>query len=487
MRYPSSRPDWGHIILALVLFIGLAFRLAQAHTESLWVDEAYSAAAVQLPFIKMCRVLAVDVHPPVYYFALFAWCKLFGYSPIALRMLSIILGFALLPLVYSMARRYGNQAFALSLTALLAVNDMHAYYSQEVRMYSLQILLLLAATWYLLKIEEKGHFTPKTLSIYVILSTLAIYTHYLSLFILAGHALYLLWNRPVKRRLLLIFIPVLLLFAPWALFVIPQQVASQQYCWLQTRSDLTLSQLRWTLCNLITGEVKPHNMEFMGWFFLLGLLPLFLLGAASAWHGRFSRWSRLALCCGPLMILAAFLISQVKMMWVPRFFTPTIPFLLLLLLLGVATIPNKKARAVVLSMLLLTGTCMSWQLRLEPRRPPWNQVYEMIRNSAGSNDLVVLHHSQLTNVWNYYMKQWPPEKLYVTRQLAPGHSWKEAAWNIRTLARGRQVWLVQFLHNRVDPREELIAELSSKAVWFEETRRIHLRGGETIRLLRFRF
>ena len=60
---------------------------------SIWFDEAFSAYLIRYDFAKIWHLTSVDVHPPLYYFALKIWSLIFGTSDFGLRSLSVFLAF----------------------------------------------------------------------------------------------------------------------------------------------------------------------------------------------------------------------------------------------------------------------------------------------------------------------------------------------------------------------------------------------------------
>ena len=100
---------------------------------------------------------ARDIHPPGYYLLLHLWTRLFGPGVGSVRLLSVLIGTATVPLLYLAGKRLpdrrgpllylagkrllGRSGALLVAVALLALSPFHIYYSQEVRMYGLVTLL----------------------------------------------------------------------------------------------------------------------------------------------------------------------------------------------------------------------------------------------------------------------------------------------------------------------------------------------------------
>ena len=92
-------------ILHLILICaGAVFLLSGIFQNSIWFDESYSVSLIRLPFLKMCKVAAEDVHPLLYYIYL----KPFSFLPgefFPLRFASSIPAIILVVLGYTHIKR----------------------------------------------------------------------------------------------------------------------------------------------------------------------------------------------------------------------------------------------------------------------------------------------------------------------------------------------------------------------------------------------
>ena len=80
--------------LGAVVLLALALRLLRLGFQPLWWDEGWSVYFAKTTLGSMARLTAVDIHPPLYYALLHFWIALFGASPLALRLLSVLAGTA---------------------------------------------------------------------------------------------------------------------------------------------------------------------------------------------------------------------------------------------------------------------------------------------------------------------------------------------------------------------------------------------------------
>ena len=195
-------------LLGIVTLMALLLRLLRLDFQPLWWDEGYSVWFATHPLTEMAALTALDIHPPLYYALLHGWIGLIGAGPVSLRLLSVIFGVLAIPAIYLAGRRLLGARAGLLAALLLAINPLHIYYSQEVRMYGLVALLsigVLAAGWRLIyesanqqiskSTNHRVTVSPRHLVIYVLLTTAALYTQYYAVFLPIGLTLYVCWRR----------------------------------------------------------------------------------------------------------------------------------------------------------------------------------------------------------------------------------------------------------------------------------------------------
>ncbi|MGB9301511.1 MAG: glycosyltransferase family 39 protein, partial [Anaerolineae bacterium] len=132
------------------------------------------------------RDAAHDIHPPLYYYLLHFWVRLWGDSEIALRSLSALAGTMLVCATFMLGRELFHRRVAYIAALLAAISPFQVYYSQEARMYILVALWSALAvlfsvrwmrSWTAVGDGPRGHTTLCAL-LYVCFTTAALYTHY---------------------------------------------------------------------------------------------------------------------------------------------------------------------------------------------------------------------------------------------------------------------------------------------------------------------
>jgi hypothetical protein len=130
---------WTTAIIAALTLLALALRVVRLPEIGLWYDEAFGLLIARQPWGEMNRTLALDVHPPLWFWLLHLW----GAGSVTwARLFGVVCGAATVPVLWLSTRRALGEAPALFAAGLLAVHPIHVFYSQELRMYAFQGLLI---------------------------------------------------------------------------------------------------------------------------------------------------------------------------------------------------------------------------------------------------------------------------------------------------------------------------------------------------------
>jgi mannosyltransferase len=222
IEYQMPKVLWAALlVLALLLAVGLRFYRLGA--QSLWNDEGTSVAMAQRDPLTIAHDAAHDIHPPLYYWLLSGWVRLFGTSEAAVRSFSALLGVVLVALTYALGRLLAGEWAGLAAAFLAAINPFQVYYSQEARMYML--LAALGALAFYAALRWVAEPTYRWGIVYVLAATAGLYAHYafpllwvaINLAVLLDIGLR--WGfSPIRHRLwgwLALQAGAILLFLPW--------------------------------------------------------------------------------------------------------------------------------------------------------------------------------------------------------------------------------------------------------------------------------
>ena len=246
-------------MLLLVFLAALICRLI-AINQSLWLDEAISLNVVRnYSFFEIINKFSPsDFHPPGYYLLLKLWTAPFSISVISGRLLSIFLSLAAGFYLYHLVRFIKNRRAAVWALSLFLFNPLIIYYSHEIRMYSLVVFLLTAATFYFIKILNSPQIKLRHLFLFNLFSGLAFLTFYGSVFLIVSFYIFVFFGK--NHRYL--FPKLLPGFVISLLIIFPLLVSQYK------NSSLMLSSVKnWTL---VLGQVTLKNLLLIPIKFIAG-------------------------------------------------------------------------------------------------------------------------------------------------------------------------------------------------------------------------
>jgi hypothetical protein len=201
--HPAGAPArWaGEQIVAAILVAALfvAARIWWATISTLDQDEAFSLVAVRHSWADLLHAITGDlVHPPLFYVALKLWLGAFGEELFSLRLLPILLSAASIGPMYRLSRELGVPSVTANLGVfLVAVNPFLVRYSQELRMYSLLLLLGLMSLCVFVRYAREAAGSAGLIPLACV-NMLMVYTHYLGWVLVALEGAFLLWRRRSK-------------------------------------------------------------------------------------------------------------------------------------------------------------------------------------------------------------------------------------------------------------------------------------------------
>jgi mannosyltransferase len=212
---PSSRASslvrWWP--LAALTLLAAALRLSTLDLQSFWYDEAFTPVHVLHPSLwaTLRSVAHTENTPPLWYVIAWADARVLGTGELALRLPSALAGIATVPVAWAIARELegpSRRDAAAVCAALVAVNPLFVWYSQEARAYALFVLIGALAMLCFLR-ARRGP-TPRRMAAFALVGVLALLTHYFAVFLLIPMVLWLAY-RPRTRRAALPAIAVLAL------------------------------------------------------------------------------------------------------------------------------------------------------------------------------------------------------------------------------------------------------------------------------------
>ena len=369
------RRGWRLVSSVLMVTLAFVFRIRNLGEASLWTDEGGTIFAVRQPASGMINYLLDDaVHPPLFFFIQKTALGL-GVSEFVLRWPAAMFGVLSVAATMRVGREWLGRSPALVGAVFLALTPYAAWYSREVRMYTLVMLLSLGAMWAFGRLLTSTRRTETVL--FTLLSTSLYTTHYFGLYAPLIQFVYLLITFRQNHRILV----------RWLICQVMASLAIGAWLAMQYSYGVTLK---------ITWIQYPNPTA------LLGTLVQFTTGGSAAWQWvagslcgviaalgvwsvrkQWAMWLVVLWICLPMLVTYA--ISLRRPLYVDRYFLSSLPPLMLAMAAGVVHLGRLNRLAgitlVVAIALMMTQQTVSG-----------NAIYR--ENWRGASQFLVAHEQE---------------------------------------------------------------------------------------------
>lgn len=346
-------------LLASVLALGAFFRIFKLGNFDFWYDEALNILqARNLGGIFLLQ----DNNPPLYSAFLHFWERLSGafYPEFWLRLPSAIFSLVSIYMIFALGKLLFTRRVGLISAFLLAISPFHIHYAQEVRMYSLLVLLNLCAVYFLIRAVRDSRIW--LWGGFVCCSILNIYCHYIGVLSWLAQAIFLSINiattpKEIMKKWIFSNILIFIAFAPWYYFLLKIMGG------LENRL-LSLNITPWgppvnamslfmTIKNFSIGynaaaAIYPAAAVIFLFFFIKGFSKL-----------RATKEGILCLLYFIVPILTAYIASPVKHFYLDRFFIGSSVFYLFLVSSGIALLNKRNLFFTLCLIVFFTGPALS--------------------------------------------------------------------------------------------------------------------------------
>ncbi len=366
-----SRAFW---IVAGLTVLAAVLRFATLGVQAYHHDEIVTASRVLRGsfFHAMDAVGFSESAPPLYYALAWVWTQVTGTGEFGLRSLSAVAGVATVPVAYRLGLELRGRRAGLMAAALVAVNPMLLWYSQEARSYALLALLCAVSLLYCVRARRSG--ARRDFTLWGIASGLALATHYFAVFAVAAEAILLLRRRGRGS------FSGLWILGLFALLLAPLAIHQMAYGHAEWISNFSLGHRLWeTAATFLTGETadviaRPEQPALSFAPLALVLAALALLGFRSDGNERRAAGIPLAVAVTAIGIplLLAVLPGSVDFV-LARNVLPALVPLLVAVAIGV-TLPAARRLGTVVGAALLAyslGFCVWAGFSPDLQRPDW--------------------------------------------------------------------------------------------------------------------
>ncbi len=186
-RGPAHDEPTPWLLLALLTLLAVVLRSIGLN-NGLWYDEIKTLLeSVQSPLLRILTVFPGDNQHTLFSVLAHLAISIFGDHPWSLRLPSMLLGAATVPLLFLFAREFLGRTEALLASLLLAVSYHHIWFSQSARGYAVLGFLAVLASWLLMRGLRRGRASDFVW--YAVAAALGVYTHVTMVFLVASHAM----------------------------------------------------------------------------------------------------------------------------------------------------------------------------------------------------------------------------------------------------------------------------------------------------------
>lgn len=396
---PTSSFEW--LLLLIVMLLAGVIRTLYLTARGFNFDEGFSVYLAQTSAANFKGLIwHSELNMALYYALLRHWITL-GHSEFVIRMLSVLLATATVPVVFSIGKRLFDTRAGLIAALLLAFHPFHLMLAQSARSYAMAILLVCLATLFFLRTLEDS--TWVNWLAYALFAAVAVYSHFFAILVIAAHAVSLLFMRrsvvPWKRLLAAVFL-VAILLSPVAVFLRRHRDAAN-VAWV---SPLNFDQAKYVFYSLTLSKLR--SLTYVTAWALAVWYTLRRNTSQGTWPFWFTAcW----LVVPPVIAIAA---SLLQPLLVERYLAVCIPAAVLLAADGITHLARRQ-RVIALGLLVLALVYSASGIRFYVRHPEfgenWREATAYLMARAHPGDEVVILEGLPPLVFDYYRQNSPTQ------------------------------------------------------------------------------
>lgn len=232
----------------LTAILAFAYTGLGSWRPSFWTDEAATLSAVRRDLPDLAAMLGnIDAVHGAYYFLMYGWTRVFGFSELSIRFPSIVAVAAAAFFMVEIGKKLSGLHLGLFAAGLLTLMPRTQYVGTDGRSYALTLLGAVVATYLLVSIRESS--TPGKWIWYAVTGLMTVSFSFYCVLLVLAHAVTLLWDSRLRKFWTSMAVASIGWIAP-AIFV--GVVASQQQFQIAWIRDV--------------GPAFPFELAFMQFF-----------------------------------------------------------------------------------------------------------------------------------------------------------------------------------------------------------------------------
>lgn len=166
---------------------------------SFWTDEAATLSAVRRDLPELTEMLgSIDAVHGAYYYLMFGWTRIFGFSELAVRLPSLLAVSVAAIVMVELGRKLSGVHLGLIASAVLVLMPRTQYAATDARSYALTLLGAVVASYLLVSIREN----PRMIKwvIYAATGFFAVSLSFYCIFLFLAHALTVVWDTKLRSE-----------------------------------------------------------------------------------------------------------------------------------------------------------------------------------------------------------------------------------------------------------------------------------------------
>jgi uncharacterized membrane protein len=392
------------LFLTSLMVFNLAIALLILSKQSLRLDEAQSLWQSSFSYSGILKVIAQDVHLPLYHLLLHTVQVFWGNGVETARYLSLFFFLLSIPAMYYLGLLLGGKKVAGFSTLLFSFSAFMNWYANEIRMYTLLTLLTITVNILyikLIKAPSKSIWTG-----YLAIILLGIYTHYFFWLVLLTHFIFFLFNQKLFNRksfqkFLLIGGFAVVCILPWLFLVVSSGSAEGMQPLLTNPTSVDLFN---TYSRFLFGfqDNNANTIILSLWPFLIFFLFLLLR------RNQRVQWETVFLTLSAtLPVFIVFFISVfIRPVFLARYLIIVLPVLYILIakvVMNTTGFISWITRSVIVLLFLGLLVQQSYSSS-NPVREDYQEVVEYIEENAAINDVVLISAPFTIFPFDYYYR-----------------------------------------------------------------------------------
>jgi|GEM_PF-2000297 len=390
----------GLLILAAILRL-----LAIAKYGAFYWDELFSFHYSQLPWLESLKLWTWETNPPLHMFVLKLWWYIFPTTEFWARVPSWLFGVASVYALYNFAQRIFDKKIAIIAAAFLALSPYHIFISATARGYSLLILLTILAVDYFHRIFIANANSRKNQIIFALTHLLLMLTHLTGALVILGEIIILfsLNRRKIINWVQLGIIPLLL----WLIWAVPSLLAKANMdtagkSWFFFIDNDWLNAI-FSIQSLFFGLVSIPARKISAAFpfaFIWVVLGLIIIALISSLIYCFYRQNKAGVINQNLAFVSIFwgwpiFIAIVLRLWQVKFFTVSLPFLILI----IAYLLNYYLREKILTTVAVVALNIFGLIMLARALPinDWGEINNYLQSHLDPNKKQILIYNHFVD------------------------------------------------------------------------------------------